>query len=164
MPQVIPKHEVVNFQQGSDPAIMKYQHVEFLNSELRKTRLCNTPLSQKIGGKSTIIQPNLTYPFSGIKQQLAAMYNRPDFESNLRHWTNHQQFDNILTDIYDGRIWRTLKESSGEDSPKFFRNEVADSHLGLMLNLDWFQPYDGTVYSIGVIYAAICNLPRDIRF
>ena len=41
---------------------------------------------------------------------------------------------------------------------------MADSHLGLMLNLDWFQPYDGTVYSIGVIYAAICNLPRDIRF
>jgi hypothetical protein len=40
--------------------------------------------------------------------------------------------------------------------------EVADSHLGLMLNLDWFQPYDGTVYSIGIIYAAICNLPRDI--
>ena len=33
-----------------------------------------------------------------------------------------------------------------------------------MLNLDWFQPYDGTIYSIGVIYAAICNLPRDIRF
>src|ERR1041385_9366994 len=33
-----------------------------------------------------------------------------------------------------------------------------------MLNLDWFQPYDGTIYSIGVIYAAICNLPHDIRF
>jgi Transposase family tnp2 len=33
-----------------------------------------------------------------------------------------------------------------------------------MLNLDWFQPYEGTVYSTGVIYAAICNLPRDIRF
>ena len=33
-----------------------------------------------------------------------------------------------------------------------------------MLNLDWFQPYDGTIYSIGVIYAAICNLHRDIRF
>ena len=41
---------------------------------------------------------------------------------------------------------------------------MADSHLGLMLNLDWFQPYDGTIYSIGVIYAAICNLPRDIHF
>ena len=33
-----------------------------------------------------------------------------------------------------------------------------------MLNLDWFQPYDGTIYSIGIIYASICNLPHDIRF
>src|SRR5271170_4685574 len=33
-----------------------------------------------------------------------------------------------------------------------------------MLNLDWFQPYEGTVHSTGVIYAAICNLPCDIRF
>ena len=33
-----------------------------------------------------------------------------------------------------------------------------------MINLDWFQSYDGTIYSTGVIYAAICNLPRDIRF
>ena len=33
-----------------------------------------------------------------------------------------------------------------------------------MINLDWFQPYDGTTHSTGAIYAAICNLPRDIRF
>ena len=32
------------------------------------------------------------------------------------------------------------------------------------MNLDWFQPYDGITYSTGVIYAVICNLPRDIRF
>ena len=33
-----------------------------------------------------------------------------------------------------------------------------------MINLDWFQPYEGTTYSTGVIYAAICNLPRSIQF
>src|SRR6266496_2388048 len=33
-----------------------------------------------------------------------------------------------------------------------------------MINLDWFQPYEETTYSTGVIYAAICNLPRSIRF
>ena len=70
----------------------------------------------------------------------------------------------MLTDIYDGQIWQSLKESNEENASKFFRPEVADSHLGLMLNLDWFQPYEGTIYSTGVIYAAICNLPRSIRF
>ena len=33
-----------------------------------------------------------------------------------------------------------------------------------MLNLDWFQPFDGTSHSTEVLYAAIYNLPRDIRF
>ena len=91
------------------------------------------------------------------------MYYRPGFKQHLRHWANRQQFDDILTDIYDGRIWKTLKESCNDPNlAKFFQNELADSRLGLMLNLDWFQPYDGTIYSTGVIYCAICNLPRDI--
>ena len=129
---------MTNFQQEDVPTIMKCQHVEFSNSALRKSRLCNTPLSRKIGvlANRTIIQPNLTYPFSGIRQQLASMYNRPGFERCLRVWANRQQFDNILTDIYDGQVWQTLKESSEEDSSNFFRDKVADSHLGLMLNLD----------------------------
>jgi hypothetical protein len=33
-----------------------------------------------------------------------------------------------------------------------------------MLNVDWFQPFDGTNYSTGTIYAVICNLPCDIHF
>src|SRR5436190_21745692 len=33
-----------------------------------------------------------------------------------------------------------------------------------MLNLDWFQPFDNSQYSVGVIYAVICNLPRSERF
>jgi hypothetical protein len=92
------------------------------------------------------------------------MYCRPGFERNLRHWSERKRFDNILTDIYDGQVWKNFKETSDENSAKFFRPEVADSNLGLMLNLDWFQPYDGVIHSTGVIYAAICNLPRDMRF
>src|SRR3954469_8883042 len=41
---------------------------------------------------------------------------------------------------------------------------MADSHLGLMLNLDWFKPFNSTIHSTGAIYAAICNLPREICF
>jgi hypothetical protein len=93
------------------------------------------------------------------------MFFRPGFEESLRHWTNRSSDENIMTDIYDGNVWKTFKETDDEEgSEKFFRNEEADSHIGLMMNLDWFQPYDGTIYSIGVIYAAICNLPRDIQF
>ena len=92
------------------------------------------------------------------------MYRREGFERSLRHWADRPNFHSILTDIYDGQVWKTFKEASDQNSPNFFRPEVADSNLGLMINLDWFQPYEGTVHSTGVIYAAIYNLPRDMRF
>ena len=84
---------------------MKCQHVEFPNSPLHNSRICNTQLSLKIGAANrTIIRPKLIYPFSGIKQQLVTLYRRPGFERYLRHWENRQQYNNILTDIYDGQV------------------------------------------------------------
>ena len=37
--------EVTNFQQEGNPTIMNCQHIEFSNSSLRKSRLCNTPFN-----------------------------------------------------------------------------------------------------------------------
>jgi hypothetical protein len=34
--------------------------------------------------------------------------------------------------------------------------------LGLMLNVDWFQPYTHTVYSVGVIYLTMEGITMDI--
>jgi Transposase family tnp2 len=158
------KQEVENFNQDENLTVMKCQHVEFPNSTNRRSKRCQTPLSDRIllTNQRLSLKPKLIYPFAGICQQLRKMYNRPGFEKSLRHWANRPNYDDILTDIYDGQVWRTLKDN--DDSSNFFRPDAADSHLGLMLNLDWFQPFDGTIHSTGVIYAAICNLPRDIRF
>jgi hypothetical protein len=108
------------------------------------------------------IRSKLTFPFAGIQEQLAVMFRHKGFENFLRHWVDRLSFNNILTDIYDGLIWKTFKETDAETSSKFFRAETANSNLGLMLNLDWFQPFDGTIHSTGVLYAAICNLLKDI--
>src|SRR4030095_2431106 len=97
------------------------------------------------------IQPELIFPFARIQEQLAAMFRQKGFENSLRHWANRSNFDNILTDIYDGQVWKTFKGTDAETSLKFFRVEVADSHLGLMLNLDWFQPFDGTTHNTEVL-------------
>ena len=48
------------------------------------------------------------------------MYRQLNFETSLRQWTNRQRFDNIMTNIYDGEVWQTLKKSSQEDSANFF--------------------------------------------
>ncbi|GBC28501.1 hypothetical protein RIR_v02002709100 [Rhizophagus irregularis DAOM 181602=DAOM 197198] len=90
------------------------------------------------------------------------MFCQPEFEKSLRHWANRSNSDNILSDIYDGRIWKEFKDTNNDNSLNFFQNEVADSHLGLMLNVDWFQSFDGTNHSTRAIYAVICNLPHNI--
>ena len=45
---------------------------------------------------------------------------------------------NIYSDIYDGEVWKTFLSSDG--SP-FFTPKTATTHLGLLFNLDWFQPF-----------------------
>ncbi|RHZ66973.1 hypothetical protein Glove_303g21 [Diversispora epigaea] len=138
---------------------MKYRHVEFPNSATRRNRQCQTILSEQVPTIDRFkLKFKLVYPFAGIRQQLMAFYNRLNFENFLQHWLNRTNSDEILSDIYDGQIWKSFKETNDENSPNFFRNEIADSHLGLMINLDWFQPYDGTIHSTGVIYAAIYEM------
>ncbi|GBB97393.1 hypothetical protein RclHR1_29870001 [Rhizophagus clarus] len=41
--------------------------------------------------------------------------------------------------------------------------KTATTNLGLLFNLDWFQPFTYTQHSTGAIYASICNLPRSER-
>ncbi|RHZ86260.1 hypothetical protein Glove_53g3 [Diversispora epigaea] len=116
---------------------MKCQHVEFPNLATRRNRQCQTILSKQVPTIDRFkLKFKLVYRFAGIRQQLKAFYNRPNFENFLRYWLNRTNFAEILSDIYDGQIWKSFKETNDENSLNFFRNETADSHLGLMINLD----------------------------
>jgi len=41
---------------------------------------------------------------------------------------------------------------------------ISINTLGILINVDWFQPFKHVSYSVGVIYAVIVNLPRSIRY
>jgi len=45
---------------------------------------------------------------------------------------------------------------------EFLTNEVIP--VFLLLNVDWFQPFERTSHSSGAILLAIANLPREIRY
>jgi hypothetical protein len=100
----------------------------------------------------------MLYPKPSVRQQLSMLYQRPNFEKMLK--SSGIQKENIYSDIYDGKVWKTFPSSDG--SP-FFTPETATTHLGLLINLDWFQPFTYTQHSTGAIYASICNLPRSER-
>jgi hypothetical protein len=92
------------------------------------------------------------------------MYQHPGFVELLQKWSNRVNIANLYTDIYDKKVWKTFLSFLDNPDTRVFTNEMADSNLEIMINLDWFQPFNSSAYSSGVIYGVICNLPRDIRF
>ena len=86
----------------------------------------------------------------------------------MNKWASRNTETSFMTDIYDGEIWKTfpshLDNPDNSEHSRFFTSKTADSHLGIMVNLDWFQPFDSASYSCGAIYDVIYNLPQDVRF
>src|SRR5688572_26639027 len=69
--------------------------------------------------------------------------------------------DNILSDIYEGRVWKTFPDSNNQP---FFVKNISEVHIGFALNLNWFNPYKHIQCSISVIYLTILNLSHHMRF
>ena len=59
---------------------------------------------------------------------------------------------------YDGQLWNDLQTI---DCRPFL---AIPNNLCLSLNIDWFNPYEQTPYSVGAIYLAVLNLPRNEHF
>ena len=119
---------------------------------------CGAVITKQVPTNQGIIyRPALIFPIVNIKRQLQRLYNKKGFEESCRKWAARPNNDHELSDIYDGRIWKEFKDPN--EDRLFFRHDVSDSNLGIMLNLDWFQPFDNSQHSVGVIYGVICNLP-----
>lgn len=73
-------------------------------------------------------------------------------------WRNYSTSDGIYNDVYDGKIWKDFPVVDGQPFLSLPYN------FAFQLNIDWFQPYEHTQHSEGVIYMAILNLPRKQRY
>ncbi len=103
--------------------------------------------------------PNLVYPYSSLVWSLQSLLSRPGFYRYCELWRqDFVQDSSLLSDVYDGRLWKDFLQFEGRSFLE------AKNSVAFMLNIDWFQPFKHRVYSIGIIYLAIMNLPRAIRF
>lgn len=81
------------------------------------------------------------------------------FKVQINHWRKRKVPSGTLTDVYDGKMWNSLKDANGVI---FVEEECS---LMLTLNVDWFQPFNtGRVHSVRGIYLVINNLPRAIHY
>ena len=94
-----------------------------------------------------------SYVYMSITDSLERLLMRHGIANKLQHWKERQVPDQCFSDIYDGKVWKEFGD--------FF---ARPRNYALMLNLDWFQPFDHTNDSVGVLYMTVLNLPRHERF
>ena len=86
------------------------------------------------------------------------MLCRKDLIDLCEHWRSLKHVPDVFEDIYDGRVWHDFQTVYGRDFLK------QPNCFALMMNVDWFQPFKHTQYSVGAMYMVLLNLPRTERF
>lgn len=86
------------------------------------------------------------YCYRSLKNSLLDILTREGVLDLCEQWRHRQVPSGCLGDVHDGRIWNEFFEYNG----KAFLSQA--HNIALMLNCDWFQPYDHTEYSVGVLY------------
>lgn len=104
------------------------------------------------------LSPRNMYCYKRLTDSLQEMIQRPDFITKCELWRSRKCVAGQYTDIYDGKIWTDFLHYDGLPFLSVPFN------FALTLNVDWFQPFQHTTYSLGVIYIAILNLPREDRY
>src|SRR5438270_2474664 len=57
----------------------------------------------------------MIYSLPCLKTQLSIIYKRSGFEDLLKKWTNRDDIPGIMSDIYDGKIWKTFPSNLNND-------------------------------------------------
>ena len=131
--------------------------VEFPNHpHISRRNSCGAVLMKKIKIKDSFkLVPKKIYVYHSIILSLEEMVKRPGFLGKCEFWRTREKMENFMGDIYDGKLWEDL-QMIGE---RPFLSQP--NNLCLALNIDWFNPYKETQYSVGGIYLTILNLPRN---
>ena len=129
---------------------------------LNKRTPCGSLLlkSVKLSSGAKNLVPIKTYPYKPILSSFQHFLMCPGFVDLCQQWKSRVSVLGIKSDVYDGKIWESFQVVDG----KPFLSCKDSLGLGLMLNVDWFQPYKHLTYSVGAVYLTIMNLPRAVRF
>lgn len=131
-----------------------------------QSKVCNKcsarqPLFKKVvtGSKSIRFYPRLLFPVCSLISSLQVLLACPGFAELCEEWRiGHVTNSDQLNDVFDGNIWNDFVDERGRP---FFSEHFT---IGLMLNVDWFNPFVYNTYSCGVMFLSIMNLPRAIRY
>ena len=121
---------------------------------------CGTLLLKNVelASKKTYFYPFLTYCYLGLDVSIQSLLSRDSFFNDCENWRSRTVKVGEMQDVYDGQMWQNFITYKGEPSLS------QPGNLGLILNFDFFQPFDHLTYYLGAIYLSILNLPRGCRY
>ena len=144
---------------GGSSSSKKCRFVQFPNHCQKRFRTpCGQLLMKEVkqsSGKTTLV-PNKVFCYRSVIQSLADRLRMSKFLDLLNYGHEHRSADGVLTDIFDGKLWKEFQSTFGGN-----KNNPS---LGFMLNVDWFNPFKHGNYSLGAMYFSILNLPRELRY
>jgi len=108
-------------------------------------------------GNKIFLYPKKIYCYMPLKHSIQNIVNRKDILEKLLAGPKLCSSE-IMFDTVDGNFWEDFADDTGE---RYFADP---RNLGGILNIDWFEPFENVQYSCGVIYLALLNLPRELRF
>ena len=121
------------------------------------SKTCGAELLRKVKcGKKYKFVPKKIYIYNSLKQSLSRLFQKNDFITDIEQWRTRLSEENVLSDVYDGNVWKELSSPGQFLSTPF--------SLALRLNIDWFRIYKHVKYSVGMLYLVIENLPRHKRY
>ena len=135
------------------------EHVEFPHHPQRSRReKCGTVLMKKINvGNKYKLVPRKMFVYNGVIASLKRLMTRPGCLDCCESWRESRS-DGFMSDVFDGELWKHWLHFNGKPFLE------TPGNLLLLLNVDWFQPFTHSPYSAGIMYLAIQNLPRSLRF
>ncbi len=124
----------------------------------KRAKLCGQPLLDyrysSLGNRE--LKPFKEFLVRSIADQIEEKLKRKGMEEACQKWRKDKCKINVRKDVHTGNAWKML-----QCQHKYFSS---DHELALQYNIDWWQPHENSNKSLGVMYFAICNLPREIRY
>ncbi|KXJ06347.1 hypothetical protein AC249_AIPGENE12530 [Exaiptasia diaphana] len=122
--------------------------------------VCNELLLKEVilkNGRKRLY-PFKVFCYNSVIDSLKKLLSKANFISNCEQWRNRNVPQGFLADIFDGKVWSDFLYVDGQP---FL---AARHNYAFMLNVDWFQPFKHSLYSVAALYMVFMNLPRELRF
>lgn len=154
-------HEDAIDSTGSQLITKRCTFIAYPNHTVRSRRApCQAGLLKtvelSVSGKK-VLYAHKIFCYKSLQSTLQELLLCSEFCNDCEHWKS-KPASTSYREVYDGQVWKNFQHVDG--TPYL----SGPFTYALMLNVDWFQPFTHSIWSVGVIYLTVMNLPRQKRY